>query len=175
MTVIDLSLFLYSGMPVYPGDPQSRIEPVLTLEKDNWNMSRIEINSHDATHVNVPYHVKGEGKSLDDYSPDDFIGESRLYKSESDIIPGVGVIFSDTNIDRRIADIIIERRPKFVGLASELEFDEEIERYLLMEDIISFENLCNTSALPDSFVFHGVPLSIRKGDGSPVRAYAIIP
>lgn len=175
MKIVDLSLPLYTGMPVYPGDPPSHIEPILTLEKDNWNMSRIEINSHDATHVNVPYHVKAEGKSLDDYAPDDFIGESRLYKSDNDIIPGVGVIFSDTNIDRRIADIIAERRPKFVGLASELEFDEEIERYLLMKDIISFENLCNTSALPDSFVFHGVPLPIRKGDGSPVRAYAIIP
>ena len=51
--VIDLSLPLYTGMPVYPGDPETLIEPVLTLDRDGWEMRRLQINAHDATHVNT--------------------------------------------------------------------------------------------------------------------------
>ena len=42
--------------------------------------------------------------------------------------------------------------------------------------IISYENLVNTEKLPSGkqFVFYGFPLKIRDGDGSPVRAVAII-
>lgn len=78
------------------------------------------------------------------------------------------------NIDRELADWIIETRPHFVGLSSEYEIDVEIEKEFLAADIILFERLANTDQLPESFMFYGVPLKIREGDGSPVRAFAIV-
>ena len=47
MKIVDLSLPLYSGMPVYPWDPDVSIERVFTLEQDSWNMCRIEMKNLD--------------------------------------------------------------------------------------------------------------------------------
>ncbi len=81
MKIVDLSLPLYTGMPVYPGDPEASIEPVHTLAREGWVMRRLEINSHDGTHVNVPAHMIPGGRSLDDYALDDFCGRARLYRA----------------------------------------------------------------------------------------------
>ena len=73
-----------------------------------------------------------------------------------------------------LAQVIVKKRPPFIGLSSEFEIDEDVEKNLLKNDIICFERLANTENLPKSFFFHGAPLKIKEGDGSPVRAYATI-
>ncbi len=161
-------------MPVYPGDPEASIELVQTLEEKGWNMRRVQINTHDGTHVNAPIHGIETGKTLDDYSLSSFCGRAVLYKSGIVMTPDVGVIFRDQNIDESTVAQIKKERPHFVGLSSVYEIDERIEKELLKEDIVVFERLANTEALPDEFMFYGMPLKIREGDGSPVRAFAVV-
>ena len=173
MRIIDLSLPLHSAMEVYPGDPPPRIELVECFADTGWNMRRIEINGHDATHVNLPFHATVDGKTLDDYPLDTFMGETVLYESLDDIESGLGLIFHEYNINWEIARKVVEIRPKFIGLPARFEFDIEIERWLLERDVISFERLINTEQLPKCFYFHGAPLNLAEGDGSPVRAYAV--
>jgi kynurenine formamidase len=174
MKIIDLSLPIYGGMDVFPGDPEVVVEQQQTFKKDGWNMKRIHINLHDGTHLNVPIHATKNGRILDSYEINDFVGKCRVYKSPGDIRKGIGVIFADQNIDWKIAKLIAERQPKFVGLSSEFEFEVDIEKYLLEKGIISFERLANTGKLPREFTFYGVPLKIKDGDGSPVRALAVV-
>ena len=173
MKIIDLSQTLYDHMPVYPGDPDVIIEQVQTFTKDGWNMKRIHVNLHDGTHVNIPIHGTLGGRNLDLYSLDYFIGESILFKNIEDIVGRYGIIFSDCNIDKKTAEVIVKRKPRFVGLSAKFEFDEAIEKYLLKNGVISYERLINTEKLPKKFMFYGVPLKIKEGDGSPVRAFAI--
>lgn len=174
MKIIDLSQEMYSGMPVFPWDPEVKIETICSVENDWWEMRRVEINSHDATHVNVPCHGKIWWKNLDDYHLEDFMGESVLFDTLEDIFPWMGIIFGDKkDISMEIAQKIVQVRPKFVGVTK--EFDLDIEKFLLENDIISFERLINTHLLPKRFSFFWVPLKIRTGDGSPVRAYALVP
>ena len=174
MRVIDLSLPLHSGIEVYPGDAPARIELVEHFEDTGWNMRRLELNGHDATHLNLPFHATADGKTLDDYSLDAFMGESVLYESDADIQPGVGLIFHALDISWDIARVVAERGPKFIGLPAKFEFNIEIERWLLERDVLSYERLINTGQLPKQFFFHAAPLNIVAGDGSPVRAYAVI-
>jgi len=159
-------------MSVYPGDPEASIELVQTLEKDGWNMRRVQINSHDGTHVNAPIHGIEGGKTLDDYPLDAFCGPTKIY--DGTIKKDKRVIFRDQNIDKIIAEEIKRVKPRFVGLSSEYEFDVDIEKDLLNEDIILFERLANLAKLPAEFMFYGMPLKIKEGDGSPIRAFAII-
>src|SRR3989344_95818 len=98
MKIIDLTMPLYTGMPVFPGDPEVSIEKVQTHEKDGWDMLRIQINGHDGTHVNAPSHMVEGGKTLDDYTPQDFCGRARIYQAGMQIGPDIGVIFRDQNI-----------------------------------------------------------------------------
>jgi len=173
MKIIDLTIPMHSGMSVYPGDPEVSIELIQTIEKDDWNMRRILINSHDGTHVNAPIHCVPNGKNLDDYPLDSFMGPAKLYKEGLEIDSQFGVIFHETNINRKLADWIIANKPRFVGLSSKFEIDIDIEKEFLVADIMLFERLANTDELPDEFMFYGIPLKIKDGDGSPVRAFAV--
>ncbi len=174
MKIIDLSQPIHPEMWVYPGDSKVNISMAEVFADTGWNMRRIEINSHDGTHVNVPIHATVDGKNLDDYQIHDFLGNATLYESEKDIKPNLGLIFNKTDITWDIAKKVVEIGPKFIGMPAHFEFDIEIERYLLEQGIISFERLEHTDKLPKHFFFHGVPLKIQEGDGSPVRAYAIV-
>jgi len=171
MKIIDLTLPIQNGMFVYPGDLEVDIEQLQTLDKDGWNMKRIHMNSHDGTHVNAPIHCTKDGKTLDDFKVGNFCGECVLYEKDLDIQTGIGIIFKQ-QITMQIAERIVKIKPKFVGLV--VEVDEEIEKYLLNNDIILFERLANIDNLPKKFVFYGVPLKINNGDGSPVRAFAVL-
>ncbi|MCL9971910.1 MAG: cyclase family protein [Candidatus Pacebacteria bacterium] len=174
MKIIDLTLPLYSGMPVFPGDPEVSIELVATLEKDGWNMRRMQVNTHDATHMNVPIHMVAGGKNLDDYSLETFCGPAKIYMPDAPMEPSFGYIFRDRNIDTAIAEEIKKVKPRFVGISSEYEWDIEIEKDLLVTGIIQYEHLANTAELPENFFFYGMPLKIKEGDGSPVRAFAVV-
>ena len=174
MKIIDLSITLCNDTQVYPWDPLVNFTQIFTLKEHGWNMTRFSMNTHDATHINTPLHAKENGKTLDDYSLQDYIWESILYEEEKDIQPWIWIIFWDTNISMELAQIIIKKRPKFVWLSNKFEFDLEVEKYLLENDILSFERLENTDLLPKNFTFYGIPLKIKKWDGSPIRAFAII-
>jgi arylformamidase len=58
MKIIDLSLPLCEKTPVYPGDPSLEFTQLFNLQEHGWNMTRFSMNTHDATHVNVPLHAK---------------------------------------------------------------------------------------------------------------------
>ena len=161
-------------MPVYPWDPELQIEQIFTLEADDWNVKRLHINSHDWTHVNVPAHSKQWGNCIDDYQLSAFIWPAIIYQSEYDISTKRWIIFHDIDITMEIAHKLVRNPPLFVWLSSQFNFNLKVEKYLLDNNIISFENLENTDKLPNKFQFHWVPLNIKDWDGSPVRAYAII-
>jgi kynurenine formamidase len=45
---------------------------------------------------------------------------------------------------------------------------------VLEKQTLIIENLCNLDALPDFFLFLALPLKIRGGSGSPIRAVAVV-
>jgi arylformamidase len=176
MKIIDLTQPLFHQMPVYPSDPEVEIVEIHQLAREGWNLRELQFTTHLGTHLNVPYHMVGQGKKLDDYSLNSFFGQAKVYQPGIVYDKTIGLIFADRNIDRSIAQLLIDKKPKFIGLAAEFEFDLELEKLLLAHDIISYENLVNTHELPTQteFDFFGMPLRIEGGDGSPVRAFVIV-
>lgn len=67
---------------------------------------------------------------------------------------------------------LIFLKPNFVGG----NITEALERKLLKHEIITYTNLVNLNLIKrnTTFMFYGLPLKIKDGDGSPVRAIAII-
>lgn len=163
-------------MPVYPGDPEVKIEEIHFLEKEGWRLRKLEISSHLGTHINIPSHMVKDGKTLDDLSLSNYCGQTVVYQEGMKIEIRTGLIFSDMNIDEKLMSLIVKVKPKFIGLSVKFEFDIEIEKQLLKHDIVSYENLVDTEKLPRNkqFMFYGFPLKIKGGDGSPVRAVAVI-
>jgi len=57
MKVIDLSLPIYYGMEVFPGDPEVNIETIHTHENEGWELRKISMGSHTGTHVDAFSHM----------------------------------------------------------------------------------------------------------------------
>jgi len=51
---------------------------------------------------------------------------------------------------------------------------QPIHPVVLEKQMLIIENLCNLDQLPDFFVFLALPLKIREGSGSPIRAVAVV-
>jgi len=73
--VIELSNPIKEGIPTYPTFPGVRLEQTDWAARDGFTMEHVEMRSHTATHVDAPLHFIPEGKTLDDFSIEKFMGE----------------------------------------------------------------------------------------------------
>ena len=75
-TFYDLTQIISKDIPVYSGDPQPDFESSSTIERDNYNVTRILLGSHSGTHVDAQSHFLVNGNSIDREPVSKFIGES---------------------------------------------------------------------------------------------------
>jgi kynurenine formamidase len=78
MQLIDLSVPLHTGMPVYPGDPEVRIRPALTVGRDGVNVLHLELGSQSGTHVDAPSHIDDSLPALDRLPLERFDGPAHV-------------------------------------------------------------------------------------------------
>lgn len=171
MKVIDLSMPLYNGMPVYPGDPRVSIEVVHSYEEESWQLRQLSFGSHTGTHVDAFSHMHPEGRRLDEIELTRFFGSAMVVDLDAVWPRGVGLMFTEA-LGMAYFDKMIEVGPNFVGG----DLSVELERALLGQEIVTYTALVNLDCLPrnEVFTFMGLPLNIKAGDGSPVRAVAIL-
>lgn len=178
MKVIDLTKTLEHGMDGYPGDPPVHIREVQSLENEGWRLKQLRLGSHAGTHVDAPYHMVKEGKKLDDIPVERFFGPAIVVRSGDASFPkGVGLVFREGEIGLQLLEHIKEAAPSFVVTGDDASLNIELERALLEAGILTFTDLINLSELPTDreFMFYGIPLKIKNGDGSPIRAFAVLP
>ena len=87
---VDLSHPIEAGMPVFPGDPEPRVEPLATLKKEGFRTMGLHFATHTGTHIDASAHVFFDGKTLDAYPASQFAG-SALVIDCGDLGPG-GII-----------------------------------------------------------------------------------
>jgi arylformamidase len=72
---IDVSMEVYSGMLVWPGDEGVVLERVKKMEEGaHDNFSRIRCGAHTGTHVDAPFHFIPGGKTIEQLPLDIFSG-----------------------------------------------------------------------------------------------------
>lgn len=74
MKIVDLSHLLEANMIVYPEDDEPRFETVAIADKDGYNSTKITMNYHLGTHIDVPYHMMSDGLTVDRLPVDLFCG-----------------------------------------------------------------------------------------------------
>lgn len=78
---IDISLPVYSGMVVWPGDSEVCVERVLKLEKgDPFNLTQCRFTAHTGTHVDAPRHFLPQGAAMDALPLDAVLGPCRVIR-----------------------------------------------------------------------------------------------
>lgn len=171
MKVIDLSIPLYTDMDVFPGDPEVKIHIVHTHEKDTWELRHLNMGSHTGTHVDAYSHMHQGKESLDEISIERFFGKAQVVELNKEWKKGIGLFFIE-EVGISYLEKIIHANPDFVGG----NITEDLQRVLLKREIITYTGLVNLDLIGKgkTFMFYGLPLKIKEGDGSPVRAIAII-
>lgn len=74
MAIVDLSVPVETGMPVYPGDPEVSTGPALTVARDGVNVLGLHLGSHSGTHVDAPRHIDDALPALDELPLERFCG-----------------------------------------------------------------------------------------------------
>lgn len=171
MKTIDLSMPLYTGMEVFPGDPEVKIDIIHTYGNNGWELRRLNFGSHTGTHVDAFSHMHQGKATIDEISLERFFGKAQVVKRIEEWPNEIGLFFTE-EIGVEYLDKLLNVRPGFVGG----EITEELERQLLKHEIITYTNLVNLELIPSNtdFTFYGFPLKIQGGDGSPVRAVAVL-
>lgn len=171
MRVIDLSVSVYSGMEVFQGDPEVKIDLVHTYKENTWQLRQLQMGSHTGTHVDSPSHMHKGASTLDDIDIERFFDISQVVWKDEKFPINIGLFFIE-EVGSMCLDKILSASPRFVGG----NITEDLERALLEKEIITYTRLVNLDLIPvgKNFMFYGLPLKIKSGDGSPVRAIAII-
>jgi kynurenine formamidase len=176
MKIVDLSQPLYDGMEVYPGDPEVHIKQIHNLDKEGWRLKYLQFSTHIGTHADALSHMSDKGKTIDSMPIDKFIGKTVLVKTTDKFPKGVGLAFRDEMLGLDLFEKIKNAQPRFVVVGDKCDFKLEMERKLLTSGILTMAGLVNMDKLPKNkpFMFYGVPLKIKDGDGSPIRAFAVL-
>lgn len=171
MKIIDLTKTIYDGMPVYPGDPEVVIEQTHDFTNHDYLLKKITMGTHTGTHVDGFNHMDKKGLALDEMGVENFVNYAVKIQKTDDFPFKKGLVF-DEIVDVNLFDKIIKAKAPFV--AGEITY--ALEKKLLQHQVITYTNLINLEKLPydTSFLFIGLPLKIKAGDGSPVRAIAIL-
>ncbi|MFJ2837664.1 cyclase family protein [Nocardia sp. NPDC087230] len=90
MRLIDLTQPIHTGMPVFPGDPEVRLEPALRVATDGVNVLRVHLGSQSGTHVDAPAHLDDSLPTLDELPLERFTGPAYIVDAGS--VPARGVI-----------------------------------------------------------------------------------
>lgn len=74
-TIIDITIPLNNDTPVWPGDSGIQIWHTAEIgQASDFNISRMELGVHSGTHIDAPFHLFSNGKTIDAYALDQLIG-----------------------------------------------------------------------------------------------------
>lgn len=199
--LVDLTQTITDGLPVYPGDEETKLYQTKFVERDKYNNHKLEISVHAGTHIDSPMHFLNTKKYISQLPLDTFIGEGILLdvrgEEEIDIkekyyslVKENSIVLLYTGKDKdfgnkkyfkhpaltlRFAEFLVEKKVKIVGMdmISPDEYPFEIHTKLFENNMLIIENLTNLDQLHkfNRFEVMAFPLKI-KADSSILRVVA---
>jgi arylformamidase len=199
MRIHDISISIYDGMPVFPGDPPPSIRRVISIPP--FSVSLMCTGTHVGTHVDPPAHFIEGGYTVDRIPLDHLYGPACVIE-----VPGADVVTADclkgagediillktknsalwesgefrkdyVYLDEGAARWAVEHRVKTIGIdylsIGSFEGGDAVHRILLGAGITVIEGLDLRNIGPGRYTLACLPLKIKDGDGAPARALLI--
>lgn len=188
MTIYDISRELFSA-DVYPGDPVPRREQVLAIEQGApCSLSRLEMGSHSATHMDAPAHFVADGKGADQIALEQCVGECKvvtfqgqvgacqLQESLKDGCKRL-LIKGDIELLEDGAQTLADAGVQLLGVegftVGTPATSPQIHRLLLEKEVVIVEALDLREIMDGEYFLFAVPLKMAGVDGSPCRAILV--
>jgi arylformamidase len=165
--IFDISVPVRSGMPVYPGDPEVRLERVSSSPA----LSRLDFGVHTGTHVDAPLHFIEGAAGTEELPLDVLVGPC-------EVVAGQGfaervLIKGAPELDRTGAQALVEQTVRLVGVDRMSVGDDEAHRVLLGAGVVVVEGLDLSAVEPGSYELYCLPLRLVGSDGAPARAILV--
>jgi arylformamidase len=165
--IFDVSVPVRTGMPVYPGDPEVRLERV----SDHPVISRLDFGVHSGTHVDAPLHFLEAGNATEDLRLEVLVGPC-------EVVEGTGVaervlIKGASGFDGALARKLVDEGVRLVGVDQMSVGDEDAHRVLLGAEVVVVEGLDLSGVEPGPYELYCLPLKLVGSDGAPARAILI--
>lgn len=107
MKVIDLTHTISEDMPVYPGTEKPKLTTANMYVKDGFKETLLQMYSHVQTHIDLPAQIFANRKTLDQFSPEQFIGKALVVDCR-DLKEGQAITIDKINIDKaNLADFLL--------------------------------------------------------------------
>lgn len=198
--VVDISVPVRPGAPVYPGDPEVVVELVAARSRgDEANVSRLELGTHTGTHVDAPAHFVDGAAGAGELDLARLVGradvvDATAYAGSSlprDLaLPdgAVRLLFKTRNADlwerdayvdehvrlsEELALRLLEQHVVLVGIDYLSIGSTRVHELLLSMGVVVVEGLDLREVEPGSYLLACLPLRIPGADGAPARAVLI--
>ena len=196
MRIIDISLPLGTGTPVYPGDPPVRVTRLSEADGGgSYALSRLTLGTHSGTHIDPPAHLIPGGSTVDQLDLSACIGpafvlglsgDGLIAPADLDAVPdGTERLLLRTGgppiggraLGAEAASRLVQRGLRLVGIDSlsvePADTPGTVHHLLLGADIVILEGLELALAPTGPSTLICLPLRIAGGDGAPARALLI--
>lgn len=205
MKIFDISMPITEDMNVYKDDPVKR--PVITVVSDFSNgpahETKIEMNVHTGTHIDMPLHMLENGQTIENINLEKVFTKCKVFDlthveekiseehlsgrmiSEGDFIllktknslvknPGKDFIY----LDKSGAEYLAGKKVCGVGIDSlGIERNQpghETHKILLSVEIVILEGLLLKNIEEGEYFLSALPINVPSAEGAPVRAVLIV-
>lgn len=193
MKIIDISQEVLSSC-VYEGDPTPRAERITDMEKgDLYNLSAFSMCAHNGTHIDAPLHFFENGRSVDEISLEQFVGECFVAEEKGDICAKKALeilekarksgadkrilIKGDVTVTEDAARVFADAEILLLGNESQsvgpLDSPMAVYKILLSKNIVLLEGIVLDKAREGRYILSCAPLNLAGFEGSPCRAVLI--
>jgi arylformamidase len=203
MEIIDISVPVRPGMVTYEGDPNVRLERVVSIaDGAAANISRLDFGVHTGTHVDAPLHFIDGAPGTETLRLDVLVGEAFVVDAtgvaaalDEKVLRGLDVpepamrlIFKTRNsklwelgafshdfvrLSGDGARYLISRGVRLVGIDYLSVGNEEAHRELLGAGVVPVEGLDLRGVEPGPYELICLPLRLVGSDGAPARAVLV--
>jgi arylformamidase len=199
--ILDVSVPIRPGMPVWPGDPELELERVVSLAAGGaLNLTRIAGTAHLGTHVDAPVHFVDGGAGVEQLSLDVLVGpclvvaatgadgelqpdalasvpagvQRVLFKtSNSELWSRPGFVEDHLSLSAAAAEEVVRRGIRLVGIDYLTIGGIEAHRTLLRAGVVPLEGLDLRGVEPGPYRLVCLPLKLVGADGAPARTVLV--
>jgi arylformamidase len=197
MLILDISVPIRPGMPIWPGDPELEIGLAAAIaDGAPANVTRLALGAHTGTHVDAPVHfLDGAGgvqalpldalvgpcvvldatAAKDDLGPDALADlasgtERVLFKTRNSELWALDRFVEDfVALSEACAEEVVRRRIRLVGIDYLSIGGAETHRTLLRAGVVPLESLDLRAVEPGAYRLVCLPLNLVGADGAPAR------
>lgn len=192
MKIYDISQEVFS-CTVFPGDPSPQKETMSSMSDGAlYNLTALHMCAHNGTHVDAPYHFINDGKTIEQLSLEQFVGNCYVAEHEGivtaedakELLQMAAAANADASkrilikgkaeVSADAARVFAEAGVLLVGNESQTVGPEnapmEVHLILLGAGVVLLEGI-RLSEVPEGvYLLNAAPLNLAGADGAPCRA-----